>query len=204
MDRIYSKPREYILKRSFQDEPINRAANLVKCNAKLEHYFRHTLEQGTSVMAIDTANGNKVVGVRAHRVERRGDVPKEEQVPLETDAPTEAVLGFLQYSYNRCNPWTIVDEDSMLCFKFLVVDKEYRGRNISGKMMELTMDYMRSEGIPVAYVQATSAYSQAVFKKLNFEQVDEILYEDYKVDGKVVFHPDQPIHKRYAAFIKRI
>lgn len=191
------------------------------CNSKdisatdgLDDYFRHSVEQGTSVMAIDTANNNKIVGVRAHRVEKRGEREKsqeEEKEDKKDDVPAKdkaaeacaALLRLVDFAYDRFNPWEKLDVDQLLYFKFLIVHRDYRGRNIGVKMTDFTFDFMRREKIPVAYVLATSAYSKAVFKKTGFVVVDEMAYEDYKEDGKVVFCPEpREVHTGFATCVK--
>lgn len=150
-------------------------------------------------MAVDTANNDRIVGIRAHRVEYKGGQEKESPENI-TDRKVPALI---RYAYKNFNPFEKLNVDKYLHFKFLCVDRNYRGRNISVKMMESTFDFMRKENIPLAYVFATSFYSQAVFKKLGFGMVDSMDYADYKVNGQVVFAPD-PIHKGWATFIKWI
>lgn len=153
-------------------------------------------------MAVDTANGNKIVGVRAHRVQRR-DEQVEENNHEEGD-PCAPLLQLVDFAFQRYNPWTKLGIEKLLYFKFLSVHRDYRGRGVSAKMMEFTFDFMRRERIPVAYVLASSAFSQAVFRKAGFQLVDEMRYEDYKVDGKRVFQPKDEVHNGWATLIKWI
>lgn len=174
----------------------------VKDSAAVRHYYRDSIEQGTSVMAIDTANNNKIVGVRAHRVTTKSEQKDiRDEVPRDDPAaPYTDLVGLFQQRYN---PWTKLDVDKFLYLKFLCVHRDYRGRNISVKMMDMTFDFMRREKIPVVYVFASSAYSQGVFEKTQFEKVDYMAYEDYKVDGEVVFKVG-PVHKGCATYVKWI
>lgn len=79
-------------------------------------------------------------------------------------------------------------------FEYLPVHRDCRG-NISVLMMNETFEFMRKEEIPVAYVMATGAYSKAAFLKTGFECVDEVLYKDFNVNGKVVFKQVNNIHR---------
>lgn len=154
-------------------------------------------------MAIDTAKDDAIVGVRAHRVVNRDD-PKEERPPPNDEKemdPCAPLLDLVDTAFLRYNPWKELTIDKLLYFKFLIVHPDYRGRNIAARMTEFTFDFMRREKIPVAFVLATSVYSQAVFKKTGFQVVDEIKYEDYKVNGQRVFSP-APIHTGCATLIK--
>lgn len=154
-------------------------------------------------MAIDTAKDDAIVGVRAHRVVNRDDTKEERPPPndgKEMD-PCAPLLDLVDTAFLRYNPWKELTIDKLLYFKFLIVHPDYRGRNIAARMTEFTFDFMRREKIPVAFVLATSVYSQAVFKKTGFQVVDEIKYEDYKVNGQRVFSP-APIHTGCATLIK--
>lgn len=151
-------------------------------------------------MAIDTADNNRIVGVRAHRVTKI----TEPEIPLEklpSEDPLIPVLKLLAHCQDRYDPKKELKVDEFLYFKFLCVRRDCRGWNIGFRMTEFTFDFMRKEKIPVAYVFASSAYSQRVFLKLNFEIVDEMPYEDYQVDGRVVFKMDG-IHTKCACLIK--
>lgn len=167
----------------------------------LRGYFRHSIEQGTSVMAIDTADNNKIVGVRAHRVTK----VTEEETPLDKlpSDPLTPLIKLQAHCQERYDPKKRLNVEEFLYLKFLCVRRDCRGRNIGVKLMEFTFDFMRREKIPVAYVFASSAYSQRVFQKLEFETVYEMPYEDYKVDGKVVFKVGG-IHTKCACLIKWI
>lgn len=152
-------------------------------------------------MAIDTANNNKIVGVRAHR---RTKTSEKDEIPIENlGDPLIKLLKLVATCEEHYNPRKELKVPEYLHLKYLCVDRDYRGRNISLKMMNFTFDFMRREQIPVAYVFASSFYSQQVFLKMDFEVVYEIPYEDYKVDGEVVFKMG-PVHTKCACLIKWI
>lgn len=183
-----------------QDLPILQSIGLTD-SPLLRAYFRHSIEQGTSVMAIDTSNNNKIVGVRAHR---RTKPSEKDEIPVEyLNDPLMTFVQFIATCEEQYDPHTELKVPEYLHMKYLCVDRNYRGRNISVKMMDFTFDFMRKEQIPVAYVVASSAYSLQVFLKCDFEVVHQIQYEDYKVDGEVVFKTG-PVHTKCALLIKWI
>lgn len=171
----------------------------LKESEELNATFREWLGQGTSLMAIDTANNDMIVAVRAHQIERRSDVSVTPDKECKTGSP---IFDLLNFAYQRHNPWAKYSVDQLMHFKYICVHRGYRGLNISQHINSLTFDLMRKERIPLAYVIATSGYSQAVLKRMQFTVVDEMKYEDYKVDGKVVFKPENPIHSGFATMIK--
>lgn len=182
----------------FQDEPLCQFLQL-QGTTVMDPFFQSVIEQGTSVMAIDTANGNEIVGVRAHLVKQRGEV--ECIPPGLTDERAIAMESLVSFAFDRYNPWTHLLVDKFLHFKFLVVQENYRGQNIGVQMTKFTLDWMRQQGIPVAYVWATNIYSKRSLEKAGFITVDEMKYEDYEVNGKVVFRPPS-IHTGFATLIK--
>lgn len=152
-------------------------------------------------MAIDTANNNKIVGVRAHRVVTKDEETPSGQSSDSDDSSSNLLMDLVDYMIGRYNPWKELGVDKILHFKYLLVHPEYRGRNIGAIMTKFTFDFMQRENIPVAYVLATSIYSQAVFKKTGFQVVDEVNYADYKKNGKRVFEP-APIHQSCMTLVK--
>lgn len=155
------------------------------------------------MIAIDSAKNNKIVGVRVHELVKREDRIQESLDPSEIDN-TNPIRMFLDFCLSQFDPWSAYPEiDSMMDGIFIAVHKEYRGRNLGIRMMEFTFEFMRNEKIPLYFLIVTSKYSRAMMKKLDFETVFEIRYEDYKVDGKRVFYPEE-IHTGATVMVKRI
>lgn len=163
-----------------------------------DYYIRYAIEQGTSVMAIDTSKDNLIVGLRGHRVYQRGE--KDAYNPPE-DEKWNRLMTLGNFAFKRVDVWSKCDVEKILEAKFLTVHRDYRGRNLSVKMMEFTFDFMRREKIPLFYLWATSEYTKIVVRKLGFQIADEMDYKDYKVDGKQVFKPEEP-HSGYAIYVK--
>lgn len=182
----------------FQDEPLCNSMNL-KVSPGHDYYVRYVIEQGNSVMAIDTSKNDKIVGLRGHRVNNRNESVAAYNSP--EDEKWDRVYSLGSFAFNRVDPWNKYDIDSMLEAKFLAVHREYRGMNIGVMMIQFTLDFMRREKIPLFYLWATNEYTKNVVGKLGFEKVDEMNYTDYKVDGKQVFFPPE-MHPSYAIYVK--
>lgn len=186
--------RQYFL----QDEPLCRSIGL-QWNPASESFVRHAINQEISVMAVDTSKDNKIVGVRAHRVVKRDE--KDSWDPPEEQS-TKKIFDFVDYAYKQFDPWSKFQEiDSLIDCKFLAVHRDYRGRNLSVRMMEFMFEFMRREKIPLVFVLVSGKFSRAVMEKLDFENVFEMSYEDYRVDGQRVFYPEN-IHKGFAILLK--
>lgn len=82
--------------------------------------------------------------------------------------------------------------DTVLDGKILSVNSDYRGMGIAGRLTEKTLEYMRENSIPLMHVLCTSHFSARVLEKLDFKEVFQMPYKEYKVDGEIVFKPELP------------
>merc|ERR1712107_413326 len=62
------------------------------------------------------------------------------------------------------------------------------GTALVKKMVEIA----RARGLKYHTVITTGAFSSKIFQKFGFKEVFTMPYVDYKVDGKVVFPPENP------------
>ena len=60
---------------------------------------------------------------------------------------------------------------------------------------------MEDRGLKVFTTSATSHFSARIFEKLGFTTFKECKYEDYKVEGKIIF-PTAPPHTSAKQLIK--
>lgn len=178
-----------------QDEPLGRSLNLAY-NPKLDKMVLRDIQQGCSVMARDTANNNQIVGVNVNWIQKPNE-PEEEVEEI------NAIMDrFFKFVMTQFDPWKEFSHiDSLLDCKLVAVHKEYRGQNICRKLVEFTFDFMRRQKIPLATVFVTGKFSRDVMDRMGYNPVYELLYEDYKVDGKQVFYPEE-IHKGCAVMLK--
>lgn len=168
----------------------------------MDYFTRYYIEQGASVIALDTAQNNKIVGVRVHRVVRRGDQDTFDPPPS-NDENVDKILRYLEFAHKQFNPFASYDIDKFLDCCFIAVHRDYRGHNLGSRMMEFTFEFMRREKIPLISVLVSSKYSRDIMEKLGFRVHFEMAYEDYKENGQKVFFPDE-IHKGFAVLSKFI
>ena len=76
---------------------------------------------------------------------------------------------------------------NIFSFQVLSVHPNYRRLGIATKLVQKSIELARSRGFEVVKAEATGKYSQKLYTKLNFDILFEISYNDYKVDGEVVF-----------------
>lgn len=61
----------------------------------------------------------------------------------------------------------------------------------------------KEKGCGFILVDCSSSYSAAAAERLGFENIYSLKYEDYKVDGEVVFKPDPP-HLSVNVYVQKI
>lgn len=84
--------------------------------------------------------------------------------------------------------------------KILAVDKKYRGYGIAGMLTNRTIEYLRSNNIPLFVVMCSSHYSARVCEKLNFQKVYTLNFVDYVVNGENPIVPAEP-HKSVQIYV---
>lgn len=158
------------------------------------------LKQLNSFMAIDTTKDDRIVGIRINELQIRPH--KLDKDPKRRNSAC-SIQGLLDIAKSQYDPWNNPDIQKILQLQFSLVDPEYRGQNLSIRMMESTFDLMRREKIPLAVVVVTGKFSRAVMDKLEFEVQFEMDYKDYKVNGERVFYPKE-IHTGFAVLSKSV
>ena len=68
----------------------------------------------------------------------------------------------------------------MLDLFILCTRSSHRGQGVGGQLISLALENAAAEGLPAAYSMGLSNFSQKIFKKMDFEERVEIVYEDYQ------------------------
>ena len=77
----------------------------------------------------------------------------------------------------------------------LTVGSKARGLGLGKELIERTNAIAKEKGCSHVYIAATSKYSQAIFKKLNFEVLHETEYSGYKDRNGEDLFKDMKDHK---------
>lgn len=155
-------------------------------------------------MVTDEANGNKIVGYLGMTLWDRNNP----RLPY----PTKGVSEFekrrnemLNFVYSQFDPWKEEGIDKVANLRGGCVHRDYRGRGLTQRMMEYSLDYMCRERISLALAVSTSKYSRDALEKLDFKTQFQINYSDYKLIGNTepAFFVGKE-HKGCVLFTKRI
>ena len=67
----------------------------------------------------------------------------------------------------------------MLDIFILCTRRSHRGQGLATRLVNMALDSAREEGLRAAYAMGLSAFSQKIFRKMEFTEKVEILYKDY-------------------------
>ncbi|XP_058455711.1 arylalkylamine N-acetyltransferase 1 isoform X2 [Malaya genurostris] len=188
----------------FKDEPLNTFVDLGECK-ELEKYSTKCLHEHCSFKAVNSRG--EIVGVNINGLINR---------PAETDEPQpkladvcehpkfKKIMALMDYVDEQFNIFDLhQDVDQMLDIKIMSVDNRYRGMGIAGKLTDRTMECVKERNIKLVHVLCSSHYSARVMEKMGFEEVYNLPYQDYLVNGEQVFDPEKP-HAAVRILVKRL
>lgn len=176
----------------FKDEPLNTFVNLGECK-ELEEYSLKSIPEKCSFKAVNKQG--EIIGVFMNGLMRRPKPGhKHEKDADSCDHPKfKKILSLMDYINEDFNIFDLFpDTDIILDGKIVSVNTNYRGLGIAGRLTEKVLEYMRENSIPVMHVLCTSHYSARVMEKLGFHEVYKLPFENFKIDGEVVFRPAKP------------
>lgn len=170
-----------------------------------EEYTVSLLQHGTSVVAFDLDKNNKMIGVIIADIfspsssERK--IQEAERIE-NTNKQWSNVLRLLAYLEDSANIFEWYKVQKALDLFVMTVDKEYRGKDVSGKMVQMVEDNARRLGYELALSLCTSFFTIQLCKRHKLECVQEFKYTDYKdSNGNQVFNPPSP-HTHFAMYAK--
>ncbi|RZB38781.1 dopamine N acetyltransferase, partial [Asbolus verrucosus] len=186
-----------------RDEPLNFSLGLLEGRAtcaELEDYSIKDLNSGLNLKAV--SNG-KIIGVCLNGILNKGYVDEIEEACCE-DKKFAKILKLLDHVAVQSNIFSHFPEiDKAMTVKILSVDSSWRGRGIAKDLMNRTRELARELGCGIMTVDCTSHFTARALKKLGFECIYSLKYEDYKINGEVVFTPEKP-HAAVTVYTQRI
>ena len=105
----------------------------------------------------------------------------------------------------RCNIFDYYRVNDVIHFFGIGIRRDYRRRGFGESLMGAAICFVRNLGLGDVIIkgEGTSNFSQRVFEKIGFDILSEVVYADYKVDGKVVTtgRGDHKCEKLYGMWI---
>lgn len=176
---------DFLTKYFFEDETLSKSVRLVMsdCRRKLllERY-----RDNLSLLLVSEVT-NEIIGVRTIKVIPAGG----STLNLNTieDERIRKVLTFLRHKQSEMDVYKYFGVDVAVNFINLGIHRDFRNRGLGSTLMKAALLYVKDIGIdPVCITgEGTSNYSQNIYEKFGFEVMHCVNYDDYKVDGEVVF-----------------
>lgn len=191
--KVFLRDRYLIDEPLWQPYPEGQLANMA--DPKKMEYRLSLIRQGTSLVAIDTSDGDRIVGVALAGALYPEDVTQHCVDSEKT--PSNSVFGkiarFLADVELHAKVFDRYDVPKALYLNILGVDSSVRRQGLGRRLVGGLMEVARSKGYPLLVTTCTSHYSARVMAALGLEVVYTQSYADFKdAQGNVVFTPQAP------------
>lgn len=190
----------------FKNEPINESVKLLENESSrcmdLERYCIKAMHGGISYVAV--TDTEKIISVSLNIISALDEVDSEE---IEYSDPKFLIVdkfltiaggngtkAILKKFPNCKKVWDV---------KVLSTDSQWRGKGIAGVLLDLSRKTAYEKGCDLIRMDCSSYYSARVAEKLGFELVHEMLFDDYREDGKPVFAIPHP-HTSATTYVQKI
>lgn len=189
----------------FRDEPLNYHTGLLDGKdtcLELEEYSVKDIGNGLNLKAV--LNG-RIIGVCLNGIVERGYLNDDDNNNVHcNDEKFAKILELLHYVGHQSDIFAHYPEiDKAMTVKILSVDGSMRGRGIAKALMNKTREMARESGCGLMAADCSSHFTAKALKRLGFECIYTLKYEDYKVNGEVVFKPELP-HVAVTVYTQRI
>ncbi|XP_063243239.1 uncharacterized protein LOC134542702 [Bacillus rossius redtenbacheri] len=154
--------------------------------AELRAHWARLLPQQPSLVALldDGSARPRVVGANVLSIVRRGAPQDDHEYKGESIRKIFRLLDDLK---SRVDPFQTYGVEEYVSAMGLAVCKEYRGQGLGLELLSTRLELCRALGVRLTVTTFTAIESQRLAAKLGFRTIAEVAYEDYKVDGEVVF-----------------
>ena len=107
---------------------------------------------------------------------------------FESDA-MKKIVAIYNHITAKCNIYDHYNVDELFHFFGFGVHRDYRRKGIATKVMKAAVALVKNMNIGSVVIQGegTANGSKRIYEKLGFEILAEVVYDDYKVNGEIVF-----------------
>ncbi|KAL0277039.1 UNVERIFIED_CONTAM: hypothetical protein PYX00_004461 [Menopon gallinae] len=128
-----------------------------------------------------------LVGCNMTGPKQADDHSEEPRSPI-----AKKIFDFIHYTESNLDVFNRYGVDVLMYAMGLSVDRRFRGQGIGLEILKSRYEMGRAVGIGLTMTVFTAIGSQKQAERAGFETIYEIAYEDYKVDGEVVFKITSP------------
>ena len=174
----------------FGNDPVLKAETMID------------LRQNMS-LALISEETDKMIGILILTVGRKGKINLDEYKESEK---AKQLMGFIAYKDTIVDVFEYYDVEELFSIYELAVHKDHRRNGLGLKLMQAATILAASMDIGPCVIKgnATTNYSKRIFEKLDFENIGEVKFEDYVVDGVQVLSSigDATSFKMYGKILK--
>lgn len=164
----------------------------------MDEFCQYCIDLGFSVKAVD--GQGEIVGVLLSYLVKRDDRGKIQTKHKEL----KIIIDLIEYIEERFNFFDLYpDCVTAVDGNILSVDPGWRGCGIGVAPIERTMEYTRHMGYDLCNVQCSSAFTANICRKMKFDEIYDLPYKDYIVDGQNPILPEAP-HTSFVIFVKKV
>ena len=183
------------------DEPLSRSLEIV-FDEEIEELLRHLLRENLSILLVSN-NSDEIIAGRLSTIAKKNE--HSDTMKNLKNPKLFTLYTFSTHKDEELNAFDKYEVDKAVNFLILAVDRRYRRKGIATKIMDAAMKFYSEIGMERVVIkgEATSNFSKRIYEKFGFETLHEFHYEDYKVDGEVVFKKTGE-HKSSKIFAKMV
>nr|CAD7412219.1 unnamed protein product [Timema poppensis] len=155
--------------------------------AEIQELWRKYAKQRVALVAfVDEEGGGRrrIAGANMTGVAYKSEVSTLEL--LKGEALRKAIL-MLEYCDNLVDVFEKYNVNEYMTALGLSVSREFRGQGLGLELLKTRSDIGRAVGLKLTVTLFTGVASQIQAERAGFELLAEVNYEDYKVDGEVVY-----------------
>jgi len=152
---------------------------------EIANVLMKNLSENVSVLLISNTT-DEIIACRTMAIAKRNeeaDGSKTENIKW------VKIMDFLGHRYHEMDVFKRFNVDTAVAFIALATHKDHRAQGIASKLMQATLLFCKELGLSPVCVkgEGTSNYSQRIYEKFDFETIHTLKYDEYKIDGEIVF-----------------
>lgn len=192
---------DFLAQHFYPDETICKSLGIT-----IDEYMRQLLlarfNDNLSLLLISDKT-NTVIGARTIKVEAT-DGQSVNVNNIQNEKVRKAIT-FLRHKNAEMDVYKYFCVDCSVHFINLVIHKDFRQRGLASTLMKAALLFVKEIGLEPVCIngEGTSNSSQKIYEKFDFEVLHTVKYEDYKVDGEIVFK-DTGDNKTCKFFVKKL
>ncbi|CAC5381610.1 unnamed protein product [Mytilus coruscus] len=168
----------------YADEALGKSLG-AEFDEEVTAIFSDILRENLSVLLISDSTG-EIIACRSMSLAKKGekaDWSKSKNRKFVT------IMDFLGHRYDAMDVFKRYNADIAVSFFALATHRDHRAQGIASKLMKATLLFCKELGLNPVFIkgEGTSNYSQKIYGKFGFETIHTLPYDEYKIDGEIVF-----------------